>query len=311
MWRNGWQRRMLWAVLPAVLGGCAALEDSVPYRGAIVAAEQRTTRILLLDPQRDWDCDAAVLWQWEPLAAPEIKPEHRQWFHAVSECKPVSGGTQLLVAASGGGVALVDLADGGTRFYGYAGGNTHSAALLPDGNIVSASSTGNFLCIFVVDSFADGEGRTIKIDYPDAHGVVWDRRRQMLWALGREALTGFRYNFDKGNPQLTAEVSYPLPGGVVYGHDLWPVLGEDRLYITDHDKVSVFDPETGSITLFRQQPDVKSISRAADGRIIVTLPREEWWTDRVTLLDSGESVGLLPGARFYKARWWEPDSFEQ
>jgi hypothetical protein len=65
----------------------------------------------------------------------------------------------MLITASGGGVALVRMADNKVVFQAYAGCNPHSAEILPGGNMVSASSTENYLTVFHVDTTATpGEG---------------------------------------------------------------------------------------------------------------------------------------------------------
>src|SRR5262245_64231171 len=112
----------------------------------IVLAEQAQHRVAIADV-----ASKKIFWQWTPETS-NVQPEHYKWFSSISDAKIVYNGKCILTTASGGGVALIRIADKKTLFYAYAGGNTHSAELLPDGNIVSASSHGNYLMLFRVDT---------------------------------------------------------------------------------------------------------------------------------------------------------------
>jgi len=280
---------------------------------AIVCTEQRKTEILLMDSTRPWDAPEAVLWRWSPLEAADIPKPHKGWFSNVSECKWVLNGEQVMVTASGGAVALVRISDKKVMFYALAGGNTHSAELLPDGNIVAAASTGNFLKILIPPvPFTTPENvKEVTIPYSDTHGVVWDRRQQLLWVLGGAELTAFKYNFDRQNPQLTqAAVFRPGPDDF-HGHDLFPVAGTDSLFLTGVYKHLVLEFNTVTHqfkTLRESAADVKSVTlNPATGEIIYQSPSESWWTDTILSFDGKRRT--LPGARFYKARWFIPNSF--
>ena len=85
---------------------------------------------------------------WTADADEAIAPQHKKWFNNTDEVKPVNGTSQLLVTASLGGVAIIDIAKNKASFYAHDSGNLHSAALLPDGNIVAAASNGKHICLF-------------------------------------------------------------------------------------------------------------------------------------------------------------------
>lgn len=278
----------------------------------IIGAEQRERRAVLLEPNADWSRSESILWEWEPSESPEVLPNHVSWFNNISEVKPVHGTDALLCAASGGGAALVRLADKKVLFYAFAGGNTHSAALLPDGNIVSASSTGGYLRLFVApEAFTSAEAiESTDYPLPDAHGVVWDSKRQTLWALGGEELVGYSYAGPKESPSLTVAFRTPLSEKLAGGHDLYPMPGFDALFVTGLQGVGLFDPATRTLTEVLDAEHVKSISLDETGRLLVQIPEEQWWSATLRFLDPDRSaVGTLPGARFYKARWWLPDTF--
>ena len=164
--------------------------------GMIIACEQAKHRLLLLDAAAPWERDTAGAWAWSAADAADIAKDHQAWFKYPSEAKPVLGGTHVLATFSSNAVVLVRLRDHKTIFYANAGGNPHSATLLPDGNIATASSEGGYLTLFhVVPSDPPHSEHVVSKRVPmrDAHGVHWDEARQRLWALGGDELKRFRY----------------------------------------------------------------------------------------------------------------------
>ena len=100
---------------------------------------------------------------------------------------------------------MIRVSDKKLLFLGHPGGNTHSIALLPDGNIVTASSTGKILCLFVTPEERDEVEVTPvykKYELDGGHGVVWDAKRKILWALGSHDLVGYEYVGTKDAPEL-------------------------------------------------------------------------------------------------------------
>ncbi|MEC5144849.1 DUF6528 family protein [Chitinophaga sp. 212800010-3] len=269
----------------------------------IVITEQQAPRIAIINPDT-----RQIIWEWRP-AASDLPSAHVKWFSNVDEAKPVYGRRYVLVTASGGGVALIRVADRKTVFHAYAGGNTHSAALLPDGNIVTASSTGNYLTLFHVDTTVAAEQVWRKrVFIASGHNVVWDNHRKVLWSADMTTIKSFRYNSDCQHPDLVLIDSIPVSGRE--GHDLFPVYGKDQLWFTNTAGAYVFDPATKSITPATfNQPDIKSVSSGPAGfPVILTKPKEQWWTDAI--IDSnGHTIFEQPGLKIYKARWWLPDVF--
>lgn len=237
-------------------------------------------RIILADME-----SKSIIWEWKPEQS-NIKEAHKSWFINYIDMKPVYNNKFLLISSS-------------------AGGNTHSIELLPDGNIVSASSTGNYLTIFNVDT----------LNYPDhiyrqnipiesGHNVVWDQKNSILWSAAMNKLKAFKYNFDCKHPNLTLENSYNLAG--TNAHDLFPVYGENALWVSTGSNVYKFDVTTKKLTPSEEvliQKGVKSISSGPkDFPTIVSKPKEKWWTDEI--VDSrGNTVFFQTGLKTYKARW--------
>lgn len=283
-------------LLGAVLPVAAAAQQR------ILLAEQAGQRIAIADVTT-----GSIVWEWKPSGS-NVDSAHWKWFSNPSDVKPVYGGKYILINASGGGVALIRLADKKTLFYAYAGGNPHSAEIFPDGNIVVASSTGNYLTVFRTDT--SGAANTacssrIYIDF--GHNVVWDRKRQLLWSADRHQLKTFRYNFDDAHPGLSIVDSMPLPGQ--QSHDLFPTLSGDTLWLTNTTHVYKLDLATRQLLQAETpQKDVKSISSAAGRPTILSIPQEQWWTDEITDV-KGNVIFRQKGLKIYKARWLVTNDF--
>src|SRR5699024_10155805 len=214
--------------------------------------------------------------------------------------------------ASLGGVALVRISDKKTVFYTNVGGNTHSAELLPDGNIVTASSTGNYLTVVHTDTlhFPDSVFRR-KIFLPSAHNVVWDKKRKVLWSAAGDKIYAFKYNFNCEYPYLKTIDSIPFPGS--HPHDLFPVFGKDLLWLTTVKGMFKFNPSTDQVKAFKGDitANIKSVSSGSlknNYPTIIMLPREKWWTDEVLDLH-GNIIFKQHGLKMYKVRWLLPNLF--
>lgn len=269
----------------------------------IVLAEQLHNRVAIADVD-----SKQIFWEWKPEQS-NVKTAHLGWFTNTSDAKPVYNGKYILVTASGGGVALVRIADKKTVFYAYAGGNTHSAELLPDGNIVSASSTGNFMTVFKVDTTkAADEVYSRNFALAFGHNVVWDEKNQVLWSAAMNKLLSFTYNFDCDQPELSLKESIDLPG--TEAHDLFPVFGQNALWLTNTTNVYTYSLDAKKLEQANVlQANIKSVSSGASPLpVIVIRPKTSWWTDEV--VDAkGNTVFYQSGLKIYKARWFLNNAF--
>ncbi len=258
----------------------------------------------------DLDRNGKLLWRWDPQYA-DIEADKKKWFSAPDDAKPVYHKNYILINASGGGVALIRIIDKKVVFYAYAGKNPHSSEILPDGNIVTASSTDNKLVIFAVDTAASGNHQVYRQDFylPFAHNVVWDKKRKLLWSAGDNHLYKLEYNFDKDHPALEKIDSLALPGE--NAHDLFPVYGKDLLWLTTTDNVYVINLESGQIrpAHFKFHQHIKSVSSGPeDWPILIMKPKVKWWTD-VIINPSGKVLFRKDGMEAYKARWFLENAF--
>ena len=211
----------------------------------LIITDQSENRIVIADVET-----GKITWEWLADQS-NIHPQDIKWFNAPSDAKAVYDNEYILLNASGGGVALVRIADKKLMFYAYAGGNTHSAELLPDGNIVTASSTGSYLMVFHTDTLHFPENiYSKKIPLPFAHNVVWDKKRNILWSAAKNKLYSFKYNFNCGHPDLKVVDSTLLPD--TDAHDLFPMFDKDSLWLTTVHGVFKIDPSTKKVILLQE-----------------------------------------------------------
>lgn len=264
----------------------------------IILSEQAKSRVAIADVEKQ-----VIVWEWYPAAQADIAREHVGWFSNMSDAKLVKNKEYILACASGGGVALIRIADKKTVFYAYAGGNTHSVELLPDGNIVSASSTGNLMRLFVYDEQNFPDNISFKDCYLyDGHNVVWDSKRKLLYTVSDKQFMTYTYN--PKTPLLTLKDSVGMPDGGA--HDLVMAYGNQFLWLSSNlfvYKVSLPGKKTEQVVTSLSER-IKSVSSGPRGYpTILIQPKESWWTDEVFDVN-GNSIFKLEGLQIYKARWF-------
>ena len=260
--------------------------------------------ILSLDP--NLAVEPRKIWSWRAAECLDLPVARWRAFGTTDDCKPVAGGKQILISSSSGAVALVERETRKMLFHATVPA-AHSIEMLPNGRIaVAAASTeepgANRIVLFDVTS-----GRELASDkLVAAHGVVWDESRIRLWALASGVLRA--YTLTEGPdqpPRLKVEFETRLPEAD--GHDLSPVPGSPRLFVSTAKHCWYFDRDTRQFAphdLLADRRYVKCCSvHPATGRIaFIQSEGTDWWAERVHLLNP-EGVLRLPGQRLYKARW--------
>ena len=321
-------KKYLWILAAAfLLQACSKDEEEGPYvpwrpgddkeetidldkaTKVMILTEQAKNRIVMIDQPT-----GKVAWEWT-AADSGLSAAEQAWFDLPDEAKPVYNRTCVLVTASGGGVALIRIADKKAMFYAKPGGNPHSAEVLPDGNVVVASSTGNLLSVYVyngADSYVSRPAFTMPVH--SAHNVVWDRKRGCLWTATGAQLLKLAYNGKRTDPELTQVRSYDMAAGNTDAHDLAPVCGEDAMYVSTNQHVYKFDCAAEKfldVEIF-QQNTIKSISTGPEGySTIVMRPTSggsNWWSAEVCDL-GGNRLFNREGYQIYKARWYVENPF--
>jgi hypothetical protein len=277
-----------------------------------VAAQPQTREVIVCGPDGLSTLDIGGnqpkrTWVWKAVEHPELPEQMLPKLRTVDECKPVEGGSRILITSSSGGVALLERGTGKVLFYGSAV-NAHSADILPRGRIaVAASHTenkpGDRLIVFDI---AKSDAEVYHTDLEAGHGVVWDEQRQVLWALSHPQLLAYKLlNWNSGSPSLSKIAAYALPDAL--GHDLSAIPRSSMLSVTTGKRVWLFDRERRTFLPHPQlanEADVKSATvNAATGQLVYTQANQgSTSTDTLRFLAPPRVIQIL-GARIYKARW--------
>lgn len=303
---------LLFTALCAIMFVCCSSNNEPEQTGnkafqlpvkSIVLAEQATKSIVILDASNN-----QTVWTWSPEKA-SVPSNCLTWFHNPSEVKPIFNNQYILMTASGGAVALIRIADSKLMFYAYVGENPHSAEILPDGNLVAVSSTDGKLRTFATDTIKGTGEWVASYELPSAHNVVWDRKRELLYATEDIVLKSYKYNFNRKEPRLIEQdVLFELPNTESCGHDLFPVDGKDDiLWLTTNERVWQYDVKANTTEIIYDLYAVKSVSNSPDG-VLMLYPTTEWWSDGL-INEKGKKQFSIYGAKIYKGRWMTDNTF--
>ncbi len=146
------------------------------------------SKVLLADYSNSKDSIPKIVWTWDAHEATDLPDDYRrERFNSIDDCKAINNGSQIMVSSSSGAVAIVNREDKKVTFYAEIP-NAHSIELLPGNKMIAAASTatnGNRIMLFDIS-------KPDKLLYSDslysAHGLVWDSRRNSLYALGYDVL---------------------------------------------------------------------------------------------------------------------------
>lgn len=271
----------------------------------LLLTEQAQGRILIADADT-----RELLWEWRAASASDM-PNATSLMRLPSEVKAVYNRRYILATASGGGVAIIRIADKKVMFYASVGNNPHSAELFPDGNLVVASTDNDgFLTTFRVDTVARTGAAVQKVPVTFCHSAVWDRSRNRLLTTSDNKLCVYTYNGDGNDPRITKESEIAIPEGN-WAHDLFPVYGRNALWLTNNNCVMEVNASDLSFeTADFSQSSVKSVSSGPEGfPTILMIPRNsEWWNSKVVGTD-GRTVFEGSGMQIYKARWFLENAY--
>lgn len=278
-----------------------------PYDGMIIGSDQQNDRIYIMDPDKK-NLNNGVEWSLSLDELSGVEPGELAQISGL-EIKRVMGGSHILVLAKK--VILIDVEKKEVVWYGRSGGgNPHSAELLPDGNVVVAASEGAALKFFDT-SMPNNSLPVNEYKFKNAHGVVWDAKREVLWATGSDQLHALAYNFKQNNPNIDSVVQENFIEK--NGHDLSPVPGEDKLLFTSKS-MWVFDIESRTTTKIGTK-GAKSMTQNESGEIIYTTGVGsnnpygigKYQTPHISSIDG--QTRTFTGAGFYKVRWFIPSPF--
>jgi hypothetical protein len=241
---------------------------------------------------------------WEAKTSQGLPSAMVPLFATMDDCKPIDGGSKVLVTSSAGGVAIIDRSTGDTEFYATVP-DAHSAEVLPGNRLVVVSSNPDQRLV-VFDRSTSGE-ELFSVPLASGHGAYWEETERTLWALGRRELHAYALtDWETSRPSIRLSgYVRELPSD--NGHDLVSVPNSRVLIVTTVEQVLTFDPTTNEFAVYSgmgSERDVKSVSvHPTNGRVaFVKADPEEWWSQTIRFLDPPGQL-TLPGDRFYKARW--------
>jgi len=246
-------------------------------------------------------------WSWRAKGRLDLPQTFWSLFDSIDECKPFDQGRKILITSSGGAVALIDRDQDNGLFYAKAA-NAHSADLLPNGRVAVAASEnpegkGDRLIIFDLNT---PDHELSSHDLPSGHGVVWDERRQQLWALSNNDIRIYKLqDWDSTKPTLLKVSSIALPDDG--GHDLYPVGNTSLLSVTTNNHCWYFNRDTSKFTphpILEKLVNVKSISQhpTTNQLAYIQAEGENWWAEKINFAKP-EGLLHMQGELLYKARW--------
>lgn len=274
---------------------------SIPNDAIIVCGD---SKVLIVEFPEQGDTIPYIVWSWDAQLANDLPFEYRtRKFNSIDDCKSTNNGEQLMISSSSGAIAVVNIEDKKVIFIADVP-NAHSIGMIPGNKIIAAASTapeGNRLMLFDINqppNLLDTDSLY------SAHGVVWDNRRNVLFALGYDVLR--EYKVDHNN-KLVMNDEWKIPG--ISGHDLSISQDGDNLFITERTGAWIFNIENHSFSKIEQFPDaenIKSINQNINYQYVYTVAEESWWTYQVKFFNSSGYLSF-PNLRVYKARFYNID----
>lgn len=283
----------------------------------IALADQRNAQIRVVrHDSPNWD--DTPHWLWYPT--PESGCFDSEKFKNVSDIKlrdsHVYGGLVVLTCASVGFAGIIRYPSGEPVWTLKDSDliNPHAVELLPNGNLLVASSQGNSVRLYAA---SQGIGCAyVQVFLEDAHGLLYDPQRDIIWALGGHELCAYRAGGTATAPTLEEVPGTRTPLPTLSGHDLQPVYGEpDRMWVSAGG-VHQFDKNKCAFVSYPGEAiisaaHVKSIgNQPYTGDIVRCRPNGtmyDWNTNTVDLfIKNGDTyqpqTRVSQNGAFYKAR---------
>ncbi|RZJ89778.1 MAG: VCBS repeat-containing protein [Chryseobacterium sp.] len=258
-------------------------------------------------------------WTWDvDNAGSGVATADKPYFRGITDAKRVLDGRYILATFNSGpsgaadsergGVALIRYPAGNVVFYSRCGYQPHSAEILPDGNIVvAASATGGGLRVFQMDSVNRPSTAYKSSFYPltSAHGVVWDKKRQKLYAAGIDQVYTYDYDFNINSPTLDQLATTSFGYANRNAHDFFPVYGEDRIWLSGNALFKMNIASISSPALFDNKQNIKSVSSGPSGFPIALQIATAGgsYSDKIVEAVSHDIIFQRTGLNIYKARW--------
>ena len=259
--------------------------------------------VRIIDMAESDSTDIKEVWRWDKDDPQVNLPKgYDMLMRNLDECKFVDNNTKMLLTASGDGMMLLDIKTKDILCYAHVP-MAHSADLLPNNRIAVALSIhnkGNALEIYDIDT---PEKVVFRDTLYSGHGVVWNEKRQRLYALGYKELKEYELvDWNTDQPSLRQVKMWEIP--MESGHDLSPV-DDNRMLVSAHEGVMWFDIDKEEFSPFEPLCDVenvKSVNYDPDTqRLIYTKAEINWWTHHI-YLENPDKVIKMDSLKVYKVR---------
>ena len=259
--------------------------------------------VRIIDMAESDSTNIKEIWRWDKDDPQANLPKgYDKYMRNLDECKFVDNNTKMLLTASGDGMMLIDIKTKAILCYAHVP-MAHSADLLPGNRIAVALSThkkGNALEIYDIST---PEKVVFRDSLYSGHGVVWNEKRQRLYALGYKELREYELiDWDTDQPSLRQVKMWEIP--MKSGHDLSPV-DKDRMLVSAHEGVMWFDINKEEFSLFEPLHNVENVKSVnydpKTGKLIYTKGEIKWWTHHI-YQENPEKVITMDSLNVYKVR---------
>jgi hypothetical protein len=247
--------------------------------------------------------DIKEVWRWDKDDPQVNLPKgYDTLMRNLDECKFVDNSTKMLLTASGDGMMLLDIETKDILCYAHVP-MAHSADLLPNNRIAVALSIhnkGNALEIYDIDT---PEKVVFRDTLYSGHGVVWNEKRQRLYALGYKELKEYELvDWNTDQPSLRQVKMWEIP--MESGHDLSPV-DDNRMLVSAHEGVMWFDIDKEEFCPFEPLSNVENVKSVnynpETQRLIYTKAEINWWTHHI-YQENPDKVIKMDSLKVYKVR---------
>ena len=259
--------------------------------------------VRIIDMAESDSTDIKEVWRWDKDDPQVNLPKgYDMLMRNLDECKFVDNNTKMLLTASGDGMMLLDIETKDILCYAHVP-MAHSADLLPNNRIAVALSThkqGNALEIYDIDT---PEKVVFRDTLYSGHGVVWNEKRQRLYALGYKELKEYELvDWNTDQPSLRQVKMWEIP--MESGHDLSPV-DDNRMLVSAHEGVMWFDIDKEEFSPFEPLCDVENVKSVnydpETQRLIYTKAEINWWTHHI-YQENPDKVVTMDSLKVYKVR---------
>ena len=269
----------------------------------VIACDQAKNRVVVydMDAYNRKNIEDATVWEFIPEA---------NGTHNVSGVKYRSDtvfGNVVIMCASGGYAAIVKYPEKEVVWsVANSGYNPHSIEILPNGDVVVASSQGNTLRLYYTSALLNDNKAVISsLDYTlnDAHGVLWDPEYNCLWALGGDRIVCYKISEGRLHADTSRTVQLPSGGGHSLSADY---ADKKKLWISVASGVLRFDKEEMNFEdnyehrSLLSRTNIKGFGNNLNGHFVFCYPSktntavsESWQTGMLTYVyykENGEAA---------------------